>query len=105
MPFILNNIQVDVSAKVTNSEFVTLKFYIDTILLFNGTDNWTMKILLKNCNRLVSKCSNKNPEDSINSFLIRTIISYSGDALMLVGSFAEVRDWKELKAFVTFLKA
>lgn len=76
-----------------------LRLYIDTIPNFNGTDNCTLEIFLEHCQFLVETYSNRrNRDDPINGFLIRAVISkLTGNALTLVGSRPEIRDWIDLK--------
>lgn len=75
-----------------------LRLYIDTIPNFNG-DSSTLEVFLEHCEFLINTYQNvQNIADPINSFLIRAAISkLSGDALILVGSRPEIREWDQLK--------
>ncbi|CAH1977945.1 unnamed protein product [Acanthoscelides obtectus] len=75
-----------------------LRLYIDTIPNFNG-DNSTLAIFLEHCDHLINTYTNlNNSSDPLNGFLIRAIVSkLTGNALALVGSRPEIRNWKDLK--------
>lgn len=74
-----------------------LRLYIDTIPVFNG-DAHTLEVFLEHCEHLLVTYKNPNEQDPINGFLIRAIIGkLSGNALMLIGSRPEIRDWNSLK--------
>lgn len=78
-----------------------LKLYIDTIPNFNG-DGHTLEIFLEHCDSLMTTYQNSaQANDPINNLLIRAIISkLTGNALILVGSRPEIRQWTELKTLL-----
>lgn len=75
-----------------------LKLYIDTIPNFNG-DSHTLEVFLEHCEFLINTYARVDaPRDPINGFLIRAVIGkLTGNALMLVGSRPEIREWNSLK--------
>nr|CAH7724850.1 unnamed protein product [Callosobruchus chinensis] len=82
----------------TSVNYQLLRLYIDTIPHFNG-DNSTLEIFLEHCDHLIGTYTNANNQnDPLNSFLIRAVVSkLTGNALALVGSRPEIRNWNELK--------
>nr|CAH7723682.1 unnamed protein product [Callosobruchus chinensis] len=82
----------------TSVNYQLLRLYIDTIPHFNG-DNSTLEIFLEHCDHLIGTYTNANNQnDPLNSFLIRAVVSkQTGNALALVGSRPEIRNWNELK--------
>lgn len=78
-----------------------LKLYVDIIPNFNG-DPHTLEVFLEHCDYLITTYKNsENPNDPLNGFLTRAIIGkLTGNALMLVGSRPEIRDWSDLKALL-----
>lgn len=76
-----------------------LRLYIDSIPQFSGNDYNTLEIFIEHCESLLQTYINRtNPQDPLNSFLIRAIIGkLNGRALMLIGSRPEIRNWDELK--------
>nr|CAH7763946.1 unnamed protein product [Callosobruchus chinensis] len=82
----------------TSVNYQLLRLYIDTIPHFNG-DNSTLEIFLEHCDHLIGTYTNANNQnDPLNSFLIRAVVNkLTGNALALVGSRPEIRNWNELK--------
>lgn len=78
-----------------------LKLYIDLIPNFNGDPN-TLEVFLEHCDFLMQTYSKpETPQDPLNGFLVRAVVGkLSGNALMLVGSRPEVREWVSLKALL-----
>lgn len=82
----------------TPVNYSLLKLYIDVIPNFNS-DPHTLEVFLEHCDYLIKTYKNSaNPDHPLNVFLTRAIIGkLTGNALMLVGSRPEIRDWIELK--------
>lgn len=60
---------------------------------------YLIEIFIEHCESLLHTFQNRiNPQDHLNSSLTRAIIGkLNGRALVLLGSSAEIRDWKDLK--------